>query len=88
VCSKSIPAVMDICRPHSANCRMSLFLGRKCYAQRHVGLLNPEGQRSFAIASAHFSSVPKSFRNIVMLIPFWNWTRYLFAMDCPEELVP
>jgi len=54
-------------------------------AGRH---LNPEGHRSFASASAHFSSVPKSFRNIVMLIPFRNRTRFLFAMGSPGVLVP
>ena len=51
------------------------------------GHLNPEGHRSFASASAHFTSVPKSSRNIVMLIPFWNWTMFLFAMDFPGVLV-
>jgi len=52
------------------------------------GAFESRGHRSFASASAHFSSVPKSFRNIVMLIPFWNWARFLFAMDSPKVLVP
>ncbi len=51
------------------------------------GHSNPEGQRSFASASAHFSSVPKSLRNIAMLISFWNGTKFNFVMDSPGVFV-
>ena len=86
VCSNTVPAVSDVCRPHPPHCRRSLCSSRKCFAQPQEGHLNPEGQRSFASASAHFSAVPKSSRNIVMLIPFWNWTRFSSPWILPECL--
>ena len=55
VCSNSVPAVIEVCRPHSAHCRRSLRSSRQCLAQPQEGQSNPEGQRSFAV-SGHFAT--------------------------------
>jgi len=72
-----VPAVIEVWPLQALHWNKGLFFKRQWAVHSHFGHWNPFGQRNFTRAWKHWSSVPYSFKKVVKLSPFWNWTLFL-----------